>query len=350
MFLRLLILESDKNSLWIKIVGAALITLRLADWPYELASLPTVHSAPDISTSVSGSTCWATWANGVIILNFIGDALANLFLSGMFVRRLYVHIRKSKMVISHHNCLIEYIARKSLVCLALTFVVNLTMNLLKVTMFLGDRSDAFTVYFAIIESSLLVEALRVDYPGLRNTSTCQQCVHSSYTDLGGRNHTKTKRKKKKDDDDGDDDDGDDYNVDIEHNGNGDIQLGDDDDDNDLRKDNVQQLHPRPSQHITFEMMPTRATTSLPKSFKFVNQNLHSLYSPTSSYQQQASLTPHQMKSLHTVQQTASAPPFTGFIQPVVRSSGEIKATPTMSLASVELTPMWSPSRQSNKLD
>jgi hypothetical protein len=26
-------------------------------------------------------------ANGVIILNFIADALANLFLSGMFVRR-----------------------------------------------------------------------------------------------------------------------------------------------------------------------------------------------------------------------------------------------------------------------
>lgn len=42
---------------------------------------------------------------------------------------------------SHHNCVIEYIARKSLVCLALTFVVNLIMNLFKVTTFLGDRSD-----------------------------------------------------------------------------------------------------------------------------------------------------------------------------------------------------------------
>jgi hypothetical protein len=42
---------------------------------------------------------------------------------------------------NNRNCFIEYLARKSLICLALTFVVNLIMNLFKVTMFLGDRSD-----------------------------------------------------------------------------------------------------------------------------------------------------------------------------------------------------------------
>lgn len=47
----------------------------------------------------------------------------------------------SKSIISRQNQLIEYIARKSLICLILTFVVNLAMNLLKVTMFIGDRSD-----------------------------------------------------------------------------------------------------------------------------------------------------------------------------------------------------------------
>ncbi|KAI9306724.1 hypothetical protein BJ944DRAFT_238487 [Cunninghamella echinulata] len=139
MFLRLIILESDKNSLWIKVVGIALIGLRFADWPYELTFTATDHTS--VNTSSFGSTCWATWGGGVIILNFIGDALANLFLSGMFVRRLYVHIRRSRKVMSHHNCVIEYIARKSLICLALTFVVNIIMNLLKITMFLGDRSD-----------------------------------------------------------------------------------------------------------------------------------------------------------------------------------------------------------------
>lgn len=42
---------------------------------------------------------------------------------------------------SHRNQVIEYIARKSLICLILTFVVNLIMNLFKVTRFIGDRSD-----------------------------------------------------------------------------------------------------------------------------------------------------------------------------------------------------------------
>lgn len=50
---------------------------------------------------------------------------------------------------SHRNQVIEYIARKSLICLILTFVVNLTMNLFKVTKFLGDRSDVKYMYIFI---------------------------------------------------------------------------------------------------------------------------------------------------------------------------------------------------------
>ncbi|CAO3643364.1 unnamed protein product [Mucor hiemalis] len=174
MFKRLLILESDRNSLWIKIVGIFLITLRFADWPYELA-FHTLQQQLMSQEIVSGSNCLAQWGEGVIILNFVADSLANVFLSGMFVRRLYVHIRKSRSIMSHRNQVIEYIARKSLVCLILTFVTNLIMNLFKITRFLGDRSDAFTVYFEIIESTLLVEALRVDYTRLQDQSFCEHC-------------------------------------------------------------------------------------------------------------------------------------------------------------------------------
>ena len=42
---------------------------------------------------------------------------------------------------SRQNRVIEHIARKSLWCLILTFVDNLVMNILKVTTFLGNRSD-----------------------------------------------------------------------------------------------------------------------------------------------------------------------------------------------------------------
>ncbi|KAI7857730.1 hypothetical protein BDC45DRAFT_500536 [Circinella umbellata] len=174
MFMRLIILESDRHSLWIKIVGIFLITVRFADWPYELA-FGTLQQNLMNQRIQGGATCWAQWGNGVIIMNFVADALANLFLSGMFVRRLYLHIRLSNSVMSRQNRLIEYIARKSLVCLIFTFVVNLAMNLLKVTTFLGDRSDAFTVYFQIIESTLLVEALRVDYTRVPNQAFCENC-------------------------------------------------------------------------------------------------------------------------------------------------------------------------------
>ncbi|KAI8388272.1 uncharacterized protein BYT42DRAFT_559540 [Radiomyces spectabilis] len=174
MFMRLIILESDRHSLWIKIVSIALITIRFADWPYELV-MNRLEQHTGALHILGGAQCWAAWSNGVIILNFVADIMANLFLSGMFVRRLYMHIRKSRDIISRHNRVIEQIARKSLLCLIFTFVANLAMNLLKITRFIGDHSDAFTVYFEIIESTLLVEALRVDYTGLPNQAFCENC-------------------------------------------------------------------------------------------------------------------------------------------------------------------------------
>lgn len=49
------------------------------------------------------------------------------------------------------------------------------MSLLKVTTFIGNRSDALTVYFSTIESTLLVEALRVDYLRLNSQAFCEHC-------------------------------------------------------------------------------------------------------------------------------------------------------------------------------
>ncbi|KAG0892208.1 hypothetical protein G6F34_011046 [Rhizopus arrhizus] len=140
MFMRLIILELDRYSRWIKAIGVLLIGLRFADWPYELAFI-SIQQAIMAQSPNNGATCWAIWGKGVIILNFVSDSLANLFLSGMFIRRLFVHINHSKTLSSPHSQLIEKIARKSLLCFAFTFVVNLTMNLLKVTMFLGTESD-----------------------------------------------------------------------------------------------------------------------------------------------------------------------------------------------------------------
>lgn len=176
MFMRLIILELNRYSRWIKGIGIFFIGLRFADWPYELAFSSIQH---DYLSEVPGedATCWAIWGTGVIILNFIADSLANLFLSGMFIRRLFIHIRKSKTLSNPNNELIERIARKSLLCFAFTFIVNLIMNLLKVTMFLGNESDAFTVYFELIESTLLIEALRNDSTmrAGENIMICESC-------------------------------------------------------------------------------------------------------------------------------------------------------------------------------
>lgn len=51
----------------------------------------------------------------------------------------------SKSLMSHQNKVIEKIARKSLLCLAFTFVVNLAMNLIKVTELLGNHSDVSNI-------------------------------------------------------------------------------------------------------------------------------------------------------------------------------------------------------------
>ncbi|KAI9029708.1 hypothetical protein CLU79DRAFT_735610 [Phycomyces nitens] len=174
MFMRLVIIETERHSKWIKCVGVFFIALRFADWPYELSYFNVQKN--NMSQQVpTGVTCLTEWVTGVLILNFISDSLANLFLSGMFVRRLYKHIQRSRSVMSQQNSLIEYIARKSLICLILAFVANFAMNLLKVTEFLGDRTDSFTVYFEIVESTLLVEALRADAVRPANTSMCDNC-------------------------------------------------------------------------------------------------------------------------------------------------------------------------------
>ncbi|KAH8552747.1 hypothetical protein BGW37DRAFT_423880 [Umbelopsis sp. PMI_123] len=184
MLRRCLILESIQHARFIKIVGIILILIRFADWPYEL-TFHNIQAQMDEPIE-SGQTCWATWGSGVLILNFIGDTLANLFLSGLFVRRLFKHLQvQTSMIVNQKSQLVEYIARKSLVCLILTFLVNLIMNIFKLTSFLGDRSDAFTPFFEIIESTLLVEALRVDHENLNNTNFCDSCGFIIASNSGG---------------------------------------------------------------------------------------------------------------------------------------------------------------------
>lgn len=193
MLKRCLILESSRHSRLIQIIGIILILVRFADWPYEL----TFHNiqAQMEQPIESGQTCWATWGSGVLILNFIGDTLANLFLSGLFVRRLFKHLKvRTNMIVNQRSQLVEYIARKSLVCLILTFLVNLTMNLFKLTSFLGDRSDAFTPLFEIIESTLLVEALRVDHENLQSNHFCESCGFIIAASTVGDGTGRTRRK------------------------------------------------------------------------------------------------------------------------------------------------------------
>ncbi|CAO3663798.1 unnamed protein product [Umbelopsis vinacea] len=192
MLKRCLILESSEHSTIIKITGIVLILLRFADWPYEL-TFHNIQAKMDLPIQ-SGQTCWASWGSGVLILNFIGDTLANLFLSGLFVRRLFKHLQvQSSMIVNKRSALVEYIARKSLICLILTFLVNLLMNLLKITNFLGDRSDAFTPFFEIVESTLLVEALRVEHENLNNNHFCESCGFIIAASSGGGGRQTTRR-------------------------------------------------------------------------------------------------------------------------------------------------------------
>ncbi|RUS14203.1 hypothetical protein BC937DRAFT_94188 [Endogone sp. FLAS-F59071] len=50
------------------------------------------------------------------------------------------------------------------------------MNLLKITDYIGNATDDLTVYFHIVESTLVVEALRNDYVEMPNLNTlCSIC-------------------------------------------------------------------------------------------------------------------------------------------------------------------------------
>lgn len=96
-----------------------------------------------------------------------------------FRYRLRKHIREFEWVSNNgnkkHNT-IERIARKSLVCFILGLCTNLAMNLLKITDYLGNASDALTVYFHIVESTLIVEALRNDRIEMPNPNPlCSGC-------------------------------------------------------------------------------------------------------------------------------------------------------------------------------
>ncbi|KAI9299627.1 hypothetical protein BJ944DRAFT_276637, partial [Cunninghamella echinulata] len=160
---------------------------------------------------------------------------------------------------------------------------------------------AFTVYFAIIESTLLVEALRVDHAGIRDRSSCHNCANSAYPDLPDGGNVKQKRS--------------------------------------TNGDSEEDIHVTGPQHVSIDMRPTvNGTTSLTKSFSLVNKN-PPFHSTTSYYIP----SPH-LKSISTVQQTSSAPPFIAPIRPIIRSTGDIEVTPTVSLGSIELTdqPKWKP--------
>lgn len=73
--MRLIILEQDRYSRWIKIVGILLITLRFADWPYELAFHSIQEKLRDQAPG-SGSQCWAEWYDiiGYPYAEFVSNA------------------------------------------------------------------------------------------------------------------------------------------------------------------------------------------------------------------------------------------------------------------------------------
>ncbi|KAI8583656.1 hypothetical protein K450DRAFT_222172 [Umbelopsis ramanniana AG] len=174
MLLRVLVICDFKYNRAITIIALCLLLIRFADWPFELAYRSIVNKVSS-QTATDGQTCWASWGTGVVILNFIGDLLANLFLSGLFLIRLYQHYKTQKGMTTTQNPLVGIVVRKSLLCFILTFIVNLIMNILKISLFLGNQSDALTVFFEIIESTLLVEALRFEPEKMGHHAYCQNC-------------------------------------------------------------------------------------------------------------------------------------------------------------------------------
>ncbi|KAG2180574.1 hypothetical protein INT44_003578 [Umbelopsis vinacea] len=204
MLLRVLVICDFKYNRAITVVALCFLLIRFADWPFELAYRSIVNKVSS-QTATDGQTCWASWyvvtfphavfsngdwernpafsnattyynrGTGVVILNFIGDVLANLFLSGLFLMRLYQHYKTQKGMTTSQNPLVGIVVRKSLLCFILTFIVNLIMNILKISLFLGMQSDALTVFFEIIESTLLVEALRFEPEKMGHHAYCQNC-------------------------------------------------------------------------------------------------------------------------------------------------------------------------------
>ncbi|KAH8554082.1 hypothetical protein BGW37DRAFT_483417 [Umbelopsis sp. PMI_123] len=174
MLLRVLVIWDYRYNRLITGIAICLLLIRFADWPFELTYRSIVNKVSSQSAT-DGQTCWASWGTGVVILNFVGDVLANLFLSGLFLGRLYQHYKTQKGMTTDKNPLVGMVVRKSLICFILTFVVNLIMNILKISMFLGNQSDALTVFFEIIESTLLVEALRFEPERMGKHAYCQNC-------------------------------------------------------------------------------------------------------------------------------------------------------------------------------
>ena len=60
MFMRLIILEPDFHSRWIKVIGILLIVARFSVWPLELAYVP-LQTRLMKQPMIQGGSCWAEW-------------------------------------------------------------------------------------------------------------------------------------------------------------------------------------------------------------------------------------------------------------------------------------------------
>lgn len=120
MLLRCLVVDGNRSSRMIKIVGPILLLIRFSGnsihfmlirswlglsnskgcqlvsfdsvWPFELATYEAAFRDASIGTPQNASSgdateCPIAWGNGVLILNLIADALASGFLGGMFIQR-----------------------------------------------------------------------------------------------------------------------------------------------------------------------------------------------------------------------------------------------------------------------
>ncbi|RUO95479.1 hypothetical protein BC936DRAFT_143937, partial [Jimgerdemannia flammicorona] len=141
----------------------------LTYWPYELLTYQQsfLSAGTSVNRQVTSdgdvAACQIVWNKYVLYLNFVGDTLASLSFGGIFVQRLRSHISAARWITTNSKSnLVEQVARKSLWCLIFSLAANAVMNILKITNYIGDSSDNLTVYFQLIESTLIVEALRAD--------------------------------------------------------------------------------------------------------------------------------------------------------------------------------------------